>query len=96
MAAKKSKLENQFSDDVNKHQEGEGQGQGQAQAQDLFSGVSIFVNGYTDPSADQLKRIMMTHGGVFHHYFNPRKTTHIIAINLPDAKVQRSPKSQIL
>ena len=30
----------------------------------------------------------MVNGGTFHHYFNPRKTTHMIANNLPDAKVK--------
>ena len=49
----------------------------------ISSGVSIFVNGWTQPGADELKRIMMTHGGVYHHYYNSHKTTHIIASNLP-------------
>ena len=52
-----------------------------------YSGVAIFVNGYTDPTADELKRIMMMNGGTFHHYQSSR-TTHIIAINLPDTKVK--------
>ena len=30
-----------------------------------------------------LFRIMMTHGGTYHHYYNSQKTTHIIASNLP-------------
>ena len=41
-----------------------------------------------DPSGDELKRIMMMNGGTYHHYFNSRKTTHIIATNLPDSKVK--------
>jgi hypothetical protein len=31
---------------------------------------------------------MMMNGGVFHHYFNSKKTTHVIAANLPDTKVR--------
>jgi DNA repair protein REV1 len=31
---------------------------------------------------------MMTNGGTFHHYYNRRRTTHIIATNLPDSKVK--------
>ena len=31
---------------------------------------------------------MMMNGGTYHHYFNSRKTTHIIATNLPDSKVK--------
>lgn len=79
MAAKIAKLEGQFSADA-QNEEDEEKG--------LFHGIAIFVNGYTDPSADQLKRIMMTNGGTFHHYFNAKKTTHIIATNLPDTKVK--------
>ncbi|EDV50065.1 DNA repair protein REV1 [Drosophila erecta] len=74
--AKKSKLEEQFaaaSDPFRKS--------------DLFEGISIFVNGRTDPSADELKRIMMVHGGTFHHYERSH-TTYIIASVLPDVKVR--------
>lgn len=31
----------------------------------IFEGVSIFVNGYTNPNAEELKRIMMEHGGEY-------------------------------
>eukprot|EP00095_Tigriopus_kingsejongensis_P006647 snap_masked-scaffold363_size195477-processed-gene-0.12 protein:Tk06647 transcript:snap_masked-scaffold363_size195477-processed-gene-0.12-mRNA-1 annotation:"hypothetical protein DAPPUDRAFT_324417" len=80
MAAKIAKLEGQFSEDAHTAQDEAEVG--------LFRGIAIFVNGYTDPSADELKRVMMLHGGTFHHYFNTRKTTHIIATNLPDTKVK--------
>ncbi|XP_035793890.1 DNA repair protein REV1-like [Anopheles albimanus] len=60
----------------------------------LFAGISIFVNGYTNPSADELKRIMMQNGGVFHHYKRPT-TTYTIASILPDVKV-RSITSEII
>ena len=39
-----------------------------------------------DPTADELKRLMMLHGGIYHQYHSSR-TTHIIAKNLPDSKV---------
>ena len=76
MGVKKQKLLDQFSKDA-----GEEVSEG-----NIFSGVAIFVNGWTNPTSDELKRIMMTHGGVFHHYKNSR-TTHLIASNLPDVKV---------
>ena len=76
MGVKKQKLEEQFSKDAdNEVSEG-----------NIFSGEAIFVNGWTNPTSDELKRIMMKHGGVFHHY-KSHKTTHIIASNLPDVKV---------
>ena len=83
MNAKKAKLEEQFSDDVKKKETN----QRDDKPDGIFNGVAIFVNGYTDPTADELKRIMMTHGGTYHHYESSR-TTHIIATNLPDTKVK--------
>lgn len=53
----------------------------------LFAGISIFVNGYTKPSADELKLLMMQHGGTYHHY-KRSTTTYVIASNLPDVKVK--------
>ncbi|XP_033208204.1 DNA repair protein REV1 [Belonocnema kinseyi] len=85
MAAKKAKLEEQFHEEV------------QAEFQDissLFQGVAIFVNGYTDPVADELRRLMMMHGGVYHHYLRPRQTTHMIASNLPYSKIVMYMKSK--
>lgn len=53
----------------------------------LFAGISIFVNGLTDPSSDELKRIMLSHGGTYHTYQRSH-TTFIIASNLPDVKIR--------
>ena len=78
MAAKKAKLEEQFQEAA------------QTEFSDpssLFSGIAIFVNGYTNPTADELKRIMMAHGGLYHHYLRPQGTTHLIASNLPYSKI---------
>ena len=77
MGVKKKKLIEQF-----KEQAGNEESSG-----NIFSGVAIFVNGLTHVSGDELKRIMMTYGGVYHHYQN-HQTTHIIASNLPDVKVR--------
>lgn len=40
------------------------------------------------PTADELKSIMMENGGVYHHYHRPDITTHVIASNLPTAKLK--------
>ncbi|KPU78063.1 uncharacterized protein Dana_GF24462, isoform B [Drosophila ananassae] len=82
--AKKSKLEEQFtaaSDPFRKS--------------NLFAGISIFVNGRTNPSADELKRIMMVHGGTYHHYERPH-TTFTIATNVPDVKVRNMNLSKFI
>lgn len=84
MDAKITKLEEQFSAASNPFKKS-----------NLFSGISIFVNGLTNPSADELKRIMMVHGGTFHHY-ERSNTTYIIASNLPDVKVRNMNTSKII
>uniref|UniRef100_A0A8C2C8N0 DNA repair protein REV1 n=1 Tax=Cyprinus carpio TaxID=7962 RepID=A0A8C2C8N0_CYPCA len=82
MAAKISKLEEQFQKDAPREKQKDGT------SSCIFSGVAIYVNGYTDPSADELRRLMMLHGGQFHLYYTRSKTTHIIATNLPNRKIQ--------
>ena len=47
-----------------------------------------------EPSADELKRLMMIHGGTYHYYLSS-KTTHTIASNLPYCKIKNL-KNQIV
>ncbi|KAM7380325.1 hypothetical protein PAMP_003632 [Pampus punctatissimus] len=82
MAAKVSKLDEQFKLDAPREKQKDGT------CSSIFSGVAIYVNGYTEPSADELRRLMMLHGGQFHVYYSRSKTTHIIANNLPYSKIQ--------
>ncbi|XP_056411942.1 DNA repair protein REV1 [Hyla sarda] len=82
MAVKAQKLDEQFRLDAPLQQQKDGT------ATDIFNGVSIYVNGYTDPTADQLRHLMMLHGGQFHVYYSRSKTTHIIATNLPNSKIK--------
>lgn len=86
MDAKIAKLEEQFVQDVMKNPYKES---------DLFAGISIFVNGLTNPSADELKRIMMKNGGVFHSYLR-HSTSFVIATNLPDVKIRQLTSSKII
>lgn len=86
MDAKKTKLEEQFAVDALKNPYKES---------NLFAGISIFVNGLTNPSAEELKRIMMTHGGVYHTY-QKSSTTFIIANNLPDVKIRQITSAKII
>lgn len=84
MEAKITKLEEQFSAASDPFRQS-----------NLFNGISIFVNGLTNPSSDELKRIMMVHGGTYHHYQRSH-TTFIIASNLPDVKVRNMDTSKIV
>lgn len=80
MAAKKHKLLEQYTEAADSEKN---------KLSDIFKGISIFVNGYTKPSAEELKNLMALHGGIYHHYHIPAKTTHIIATNLPDTKIKQ-------
>ncbi|XP_038212941.1 DNA repair protein REV1 [Zerene cesonia] len=77
MQAKISKLEDQFTSKACNENK----------VSDIFSGVSIFVNGFTIPSADELKELMAKHGGIYHTY--QRSEDFVIASNLPDTKVKK-------
>lgn len=85
MNAKIAKLEEQFSHRTNKEEN---------QVSHIFSGVSIYVNGYTIPSADELKTLMSIHGGIYHTY--QRSNDYVIASNLPDTKVKNMSLSRIV
>ncbi|XP_059591918.1 DNA repair protein REV1 isoform X4 [Vitis vinifera] len=54
----------------------------------IFHGVSVFVDGFTIPSSQELRGYMMRHGGHFENYFSRHRVTHIICSNLPDSKIK--------
>lgn len=95
MAYKNKKLHEQFAENAARERASwEPQA---AQDATLFRGVSIFVNGLTDPPHLELKQIMALHGGRFVNYYSRDTVTHIICSNLTDAKVkiferERNPK----
>ncbi|XP_059172057.1 DNA repair protein REV1-like [Physella acuta] len=76
MQAKRQKLNDQFDINVDKN----------GQSSNIFAGVAIYVNGYTVPSSDELKRLMQHHGGRFEQYLSKTRVTHIVASNLPNSK----------
>eukprot|EP00850_Spirogloea_muscicola_P002658 SM000010S04296 [mRNA] locus=s10:703471:709607:- [translate_table: standard] len=55
---------------------------------DIFQGVTIWVNGYTVPSHQELRHLMMCHGGLFENYYSRERVTHIVCANLPDGKLK--------
>ncbi|KAF2888357.1 hypothetical protein ILUMI_17816, partial [Ignelater luminosus] len=84
MEAKKAKLVEQYNNDVSSSLT--------KKVSDIFNGIAIYVNGYTSPTAEELKCLMAAHGGVYHHYqmsASSRATTHIIASNLPNVKIKQ-------
>ncbi|KAF7994462.1 hypothetical protein HCN44_003934 [Aphidius gifuensis] len=84
MSAKKAKLEEQF------HELADNEFTNPTK---LLNGIAIFVNGWTNPTSGELRRLMMEHGGIYHHYLRS-STTHIIASNLPHSKIVQYRKSK--
>ncbi len=54
-------------------------------SRNLFKNIGIFVNGYTNPTAIEIKALMHKHGGIFFEYPN-EGITHYIASNLAHSK----------
>ncbi|WVZ12425.1 hypothetical protein V8G54_016955 [Vigna mungo] len=83
MTEKNRKLHNQFDAEASASSLS-----GSTAAKPIFSGVSIFVDGFTVPSSQELRSYMLKNGGRFENYFSRHRVTHIICSNLPDSKVK--------
>ncbi|XP_030943528.1 DNA repair protein REV1 isoform X2 [Quercus lobata] len=83
MVEKNRKLQNQFEAEASTSSHG-----GSGSVKPIFDGVSIFVDGFTVPSSQELRGYMLKHGGRFENYFSRRCVTHIICSNLPDSKIK--------
>lgn len=87
MAEKNRKLREQFDASASASALG-GDSGGDGTGKGIFSGVSIFVDGFTVPSNQELKAYMLKHGGRFENYFSRQRVTHIVCSNLPDSKMK--------
>ena len=52
----------------------------------LFKGLTFFINGYTEPSYQQLKSLIANHSGKFCHYYDGSKVTHVLSQEIPKNK----------
>ncbi|KAL3651698.1 hypothetical protein CASFOL_004700 [Castilleja foliolosa] len=84
MAVKNHKLHEQFDAAAASSSSHSASGSGKS----IFNGVSIFVDGYTVPSSQELRGFMLKYGGIFENYFSRKRVTHIICSNLPDSKIK--------
>uniref|UniRef100_A0A7E4VG16 DNA repair protein REV1 n=1 Tax=Panagrellus redivivus TaxID=6233 RepID=A0A7E4VG16_PANRE len=55
----------------------------------IFAGISIYVDGHTDPPSHELRRLIIENGGEYHHYYLHGRTTYQVAANLAKTKVER-------
>ncbi|KAJ3364501.1 deoxycytidyl transferase [Allomyces javanicus] len=55
----------------------------------IFHGMTLHINGYCDEMPlQELKALILKHGGQYDHYFSKSTTTHMVASNLTPAKKQ--------
>ncbi|KAF8652221.1 hypothetical protein AX16_004499 [Volvariella volvacea WC 439] len=55
----------------------------------IFEGLSIYVNGWTQPSVQELRRLIVQHGGIFQPYLDKKSlVTHIVTSSLTPAKLR--------
>ena len=59
----------------------------------LFAGVRLWVNGLTDPPAEDLKAILLLHGGEFFNTHSPA-VTHIVTAQLSRAREEHLRRSK--
>ncbi|XP_024021251.1 DNA repair protein REV1 isoform X2 [Morus notabilis] len=83
MAEKNKKLHNQFNAQASNSSSG-----GSNSEFAIFRGVSIFVDGFTVPSSQELRGYMLKYGGRYENYFSRHRVTHIICSNLPNSKLK--------
>ena len=51
-----------------------------------FSIYTIYYGYILEPSASELRRLIVQNGGQYHHYFTPNETKYIIACQLASSK----------
>ncbi|GAV62320.1 LOW QUALITY PROTEIN: BRCT domain-containing protein/IMS domain-containing protein/IMS_C domain-containing protein [Cephalotus follicularis] len=83
MVVKNRKLHNQFDAEASSSLHC-----GLSSGSPIFHGVSIFVDGLTIPSSQELRGYMLKHGGHFENYFSSHCVTHIICSNLSQSKMK--------
>ncbi|KAI9251981.1 hypothetical protein BY458DRAFT_589924 [Sporodiniella umbellata] len=69
-------------------QEKEIKNQSSQELPQIFTGLSIHINGYTKPPSSDLRKTIIQHGGSYQHYLKKRSVTHILATNLTNSKMQ--------
>jgi len=62
----------------------------------LFRDIKVHVNGRTDPPAETLRELIVSHGGVYEQYYRPSRVTHMIATQLPPSKWQHISKQTVV
>ncbi|KAH0830228.1 hypothetical protein J3R83DRAFT_1587 [Lanmaoa asiatica] len=62
---------------------------GGGEKSNILKGISVYVNGWTQPSVQDIRRLLLQHGGVFQPYLDKKSiVTHVVTCSLTAAKVK--------
>ncbi|TFK40634.1 hypothetical protein BDQ12DRAFT_679787 [Crucibulum laeve] len=62
---------------------------GDDEGSQIFRGIAIYINGHTKPSVQDLRQLIVQHGGIFQPYLVKKAlVTHIVTCSLTPAKVR--------
>ncbi|KDQ08873.1 hypothetical protein BOTBODRAFT_59081 [Botryobasidium botryosum FD-172 SS1] len=62
----------------------------------IFKGLQFYINGWTMPPLQDLRKMIMEHGGIFHAYLDKKGlVTHIISTELTPAKVKEFARMKV-
>ncbi|KAJ6513132.1 hypothetical protein C8R45DRAFT_920854 [Mycena sanguinolenta] len=65
----------------------------------IFNGITVYVNGWTSPSVQEIRGLLVRNGGVFEPYLTKHSLvhrTHIVTCNLTEAKMQEFKKMKVV
>lgn len=58
----------------------------------IFQGICVHVNGRTQPPIEELRQMVLEHGGLFEQYYHSHRVTHVLCTHIPRAKEQNASK----
>ncbi len=62
------------------------------QKSSLFAGICIHVNGRTQPPLEQLRTLVLEHGGAFEQYYHSERVTHVLCTHIAHIKWRNGAK----
>lgn len=63
---------------------------------DIFKGLRFYINGYTQPSATELKELILEHGGIYEQYYTSRPNIYMVTTHLPQTKIDKVSENQVI
>ena len=60
----------------------------------IFQGLSFYFEARVHPPSNEIRRLVVAHGGEYHHYYEYGRTTYTVAEQLANTKKERLRKDE--